>query len=67
MEIYLIETMYKTKMIGINEDIFELISVLKKMQVFHVVESSQRGKEDDYYDQNFRENKSVLESLETRA
>lgn len=59
--------MYRTKLIGINEDIFELISVLKKMQVFHVVESSQRGKEDDYYDQNFRENKSVLESLETRA
>ncbi len=59
--------MYITKLIGINEDIFELISVLKKMQVFHVIESSQRGKEDDYDDQNFRENKSALESLETRA
>jgi V/A-type H+-transporting ATPase subunit I len=59
--------MYRTKLIGINDDIFELISVLRKMQVFHVIESSQRGKEDVHDDKNFRETKSALESLETRA
>ena len=37
--------MYKTKLIGINEDIFELINVLREMQVFHVIESSQRGRD----------------------
>ena len=67
MEIYLIETMYKTKMIGINEDIFELINVLRKMQIFHVIESSQRGKDDTVNDQNLRDMKVQLENLETRA
>ncbi|MHA1443385.1 MAG: V-type ATP synthase subunit I [Candidatus Hodarchaeales archaeon] len=63
----MIETMYKTKMIGINEDIFELINVLRKMQIFHVIESSQRGKDDTVNDQNLRDMKVQLENLETRA
>ena len=59
--------MYETKLIGINEDIFELISVLRKMQVFHVIESSQRGRDDAHEDLQLRESKAKLENLETRA
>jgi V/A-type H+-transporting ATPase subunit I len=59
--------MYRTKLIGINEDIFELISILKKMKVFHVIDSAQRSKEDTHDDQYLRDTKLQLESLETRA
>ncbi|MCK5158181.1 MAG: hypothetical protein KAR08_03425, partial [Candidatus Heimdallarchaeota archaeon] len=59
--------MYRTKLIGINEDIFELISVLRKMLIFHVIESSQRGKDDSYDDLHLHDTKSKLEDLETRA
>jgi V/A-type H+-transporting ATPase subunit I len=59
--------MYKTKLIGINEDIFELISVLREMQIFHVIESSQRGRDDAHEDLQLRDTKAKLENLETRA
>ncbi|MHA1966790.1 MAG: V-type ATPase 116kDa subunit family protein [Candidatus Hodarchaeales archaeon] len=63
----MIETMYRTKLIGINDDIFELINVLRKLKVFHVIESSQRVKDDTHDDQYLRDTKIQLERLETRA
>lgn len=59
--------MYRTKLNGINEDIFELIDVLKKMKVFHVIETSQRSKEETTDDQHLHDTKVMLETLETRA
>ena len=65
MVLYLIETMYRTKLIGIKEDTFKLINVLRKMQVFHVIESSRQGKEESYEDLRLQNAKIQLENLET--
>jgi len=67
MVLYLIETMYRTKLIGIKEDTFKLINVLRKMQVFHVIESSRQGKEESYEDLRLQNAKIQLENLETRG
>lgn len=67
MVLYLIETMYRTKLIGIKEDTFKLINVLRKMQVFHVIESSRQGKEETYEDLRLQNAKIQLENLETRG
>lgn len=67
MVLYLIETMYRTKLIGIKEDTFKLINVLRKMQVFHVIESSRQGKEECYEDLRLQNAKIQLENLETRG
>lgn len=67
MVVYLIETMFITKIIGIKEDIFELINILKTLKVFHVIESTPLGREETYEDQNLRTLKMTLENLETRV
>ena len=59
--------MYRTKLIGIKEDTFKIINVLRKMQVFHVIESSRRGKEETYEDLRLQEAKIQLDNLETRG
>jgi len=67
MVVYLIETMYRTKIIGIKEDIFELINILKTLKVFHVIESTELGREEAFDDKDFRTTKMTLENLETRV
>ncbi len=59
--------MYRTKLVGIKEDTFKIINVLRKTQVFHVIESSQQGKEETYEDLRLQEAKTQLENLETRG
>ena len=59
--------MYRTKLIGIKEDTFKLINVLRKMQVFHVIESSRQEKEKTYEDLRLRDAKNQLINLETRG
>lgn len=59
--------MYRTKLIGIKEDTFKIINVLRKTQVFHVIESSRQGKEETYEDLRLQEVKNQLINLETRG
>jgi len=59
--------MYRTKLIGIKDDTFKLINVLRKMQVFHVIESSRQEKEKTYEDLRLRDAKNQLINLETRG
>ncbi len=58
--------MYRTKVIGMKGDMFELIHLLRSLQVLHIIESSQRGMEGVLDNYDFDNSKAHLENLDTR-
>lgn len=56
--------MYKAKVIGIKEDLFDFISTLRHIRSFHVDEQPTKGEFDQEIE--FRDIRLNLESLETR-
>jgi V/A-type H+-transporting ATPase subunit I len=62
----MIETMFRTQIIGFKEDIFDFIRLLQKFKVLHVIEAPRKREEGVYEDRRLKEFKLNLESLETR-